>query len=40
MPSQTLSTRLALPAGEQLKAQAMDPWLFPVFFLSGSAALV
>lgn len=40
MPSQTLSTKLAPPAAEQLKAQAMEPWLFPVFFLSGSAALV
>ncbi|WP_434045789.1 MULTISPECIES: fused MFS/spermidine synthase [Sorangium] len=40
MPSQTLATELAPPAAEQRKARAMEPWLFPVFFLSGSAALV
>ncbi|WP_437953777.1 fused MFS/spermidine synthase [Sorangium sp. So ce296] len=40
MPSQTLATKLAAPDAEQQKAQATEPWLFPVFFLSGSAALV
>ncbi|KYF68267.1 hypothetical protein BE11_42980 [Sorangium cellulosum] len=40
MPSQTLATKLAPPAAEQQEARGMEPWLFPVFFLSGSAALV
>ncbi|KYF94954.1 hypothetical protein BE20_33165 [Sorangium cellulosum] len=40
MPSQTLATKLAAPDAEQQQAQATEPWLFPVFFLSGSAALV